>query len=82
MSQGEFLSLSKLTYADVLNGSKSWDRQSPLLATSELSRQENLTDNDIAIRQINGSLVLSRVLDNHLAACKEDMTEAEENALT
>jgi hypothetical protein len=38
MSQGEFLSLSKLTYADVLNGSKSWDRQSPLLATSELSR--------------------------------------------
>ena len=50
LKPGEFLSLSGISFDDVLNKSKSWDKEKPLLEFNELSRLYDLTDNDIIIR--------------------------------
>lgn len=63
---GEFLSLSGISFDDVLNKSKNWDKDKPLIESSELSRLYDLTDNDIIIRQINCSQILERLLSNRI----------------
>ena len=63
LNAGEFLSLNGISFDNVLNNSKEWDKEKPLLESSELSRLYDLTDNDIIIRQINCSLILERLLD-------------------
>lgn len=50
MKPGQFISLSSLTYDCIMKGSKTWVKSDPFIEKSELSRQHNLTDNDIAIR--------------------------------
>ena len=50
LKPGEFLSLSGICFNEVLNKSKDWDKEKPLVESSELSRLFDLTDNDITIR--------------------------------
>ena len=50
LKSGQFISLSSLTYDSIMQGSKTWDKNEPFIESSELSRQHNLTDNDIAVR--------------------------------
>lgn len=66
MGTGEFLSLSKMSFDEVLNSTKSWDKEKPLIESCELSRRTDLTDNDILIRQINCSQILSRLLEKRI----------------
>ena len=62
LETGCFLSLTGISFDEILEKSKSWDKQKPLIETSELSRLYDLTDNDIIIRQINCSQILERLL--------------------
>jgi phosphatidylinositol N-acetylglucosaminyltransferase subunit Q len=62
LEPGCFLSLTGISFDEILEKSKSWDKEKPLLDTSELSRLYDLTDNDIIIRQINCSQILERLL--------------------
>ena len=66
LKPGEFLSLSGISFDDVLNNSKHWDKEKPLIETNELSRLYDLTDNDIIIRQINCSSILGRLLHDRV----------------
>lgn len=66
LGPGEFLSLSGISFDEVLNKSKSWDKEKPLIESSELSRLYDLTDNDIIIRQINCSQILERLLSKRV----------------
>ena len=50
LGPGQFLSLSGISFDDVLVKSKGWDKDKPLIESSELSRLHDLTDNDIIIR--------------------------------
>ena len=50
LGPGEFLSLSGISFDEILEQSKNWDKEKPLLESSELSRLYDLTDNDIIIR--------------------------------
>jgi hypothetical protein len=44
------LSLTGISFDEVLVKSKHWDKEKPLIESSELSRLYDLTDNDIIIR--------------------------------
>jgi hypothetical protein len=50
LGPGEFLSLSGISFDEILEQSKHWDKDKPLLENSELSRLHDLTDNDIVVR--------------------------------
>ena len=67
MGPGEFISQSKMSFDVVLNSSKEWDQETPLIEQCELSRRTDLTDNDILIRQINCSQILSRILNKRMS---------------
>jgi len=60
--EGEFISLSLMQFSDVINKSKSWDRKSPYLGENELFINNDLTENDLIIRQINASKIIDRLL--------------------
>ena len=66
LGPGEFLSLSGISFDEVLDKNKFWDKKKPLLESSELSRLHDLTDNDIIIRQINCSSILERLLNKRV----------------
>lgn len=60
--EGEFLSLSLMNFGEVIDKSKDWDRKSPYLTTNELFMSSDLTETDIAVRQINVSKIIERLL--------------------
>jgi hypothetical protein len=60
--EGEFISLSLMQFSDVINKSKSWDRKTPYLGENELFMNNDLTENDLIIRQINASKIIDRLL--------------------
>ena len=60
--EGEFISLSLMQFSDVINKSKSWDRKTPYLGENELFMNNDLTENDLIIRQINSSKIIDRLL--------------------
>ena len=62
MKEGEFISLSLMQFSDVINKSKSWDRKTPYLGENELFMNNDLTENDLIIRQINASKIIDRLL--------------------
>lgn len=64
---GEFLSLRGICFDEVLNNSKTWEKDKPLIESSELSRLHDLTDNDIITRQINCSQILERLLSKRVS---------------
>lgn len=66
LQPGCFLCLSSISYDEILDKSKSWDKEKPLIESSELSRLYDLTDNDIIIRQINCSQILERLLSERV----------------
>lgn len=52
---GQYISLSHMSYGEVINRSREWDKNSPYLPKNELFINEDLTENDINVRQINFS---------------------------
>jgi hypothetical protein len=60
--EGEFISLSLMQFSDVINKSKSWDRKMPYLGENELFMNNDLTENDLIIRQINASKIIDSLL--------------------
>lgn len=72
LAPGEFLSLRGICFDEVLNNSKTWAKDKPLIESSELSRLHDLTDNDIIIRQINCSQILERLLTRSIQLANGD----------
>ena len=54
-----------MNYSEILERSKTWDFVRPILEKNELVMVEDLTDNNIVIRQINCTTILDKML------CKE-----------
>ena len=50
LGPGQFLSLTGISFDVLLEKSKYWDKEMPLVESSELSRSHDLTDNDVIIR--------------------------------
>jgi hypothetical protein len=63
LNDGQFISLSLMSYGEVINRSRDWDQASPYIQTNELFMNEDLTENDIIVRQINCSQILDRMLE-------------------
>lgn len=66
LGPGQFLSLTSMSFDVLLEKSKDWDKEKPLVESSELSRSHDLTDNDVIIRQINCSQILARLLEDRI----------------
>lgn len=54
--------MSLMNFGEVIEKSKAWDRKSPYIEENELFICSDLTEKDIAIRQINVSKILERML--------------------
>lgn len=50
LEPAELLTLSKVSFSELMANSKFWDKQSPILPKHELSMTDDLTDNEIIIR--------------------------------
>ena len=59
----------------MIEKTKTWDMQSPILPYHELSMTDDLTDNNIVIRQINCAHILKRNLARRLAMKEDDGSE-------
>ena len=66
LAAAELVSLKGVSFSELMERSKLWDKQSPILPRHELSMTDDLTDNEIIIRQINAVHVLSRNLNERL----------------
>ena len=50
LGPGIFLSSTSISYDEILQNVKTWEKDKALIPSSELSRLNDLTDNDIIIR--------------------------------
>lgn len=66
LADGQFISLNTVGYGDLIVRCSSWDKQSPIFPKNEITMQDDLTHNDVVIRQINASTTLKRLLDIRL----------------
>jgi hypothetical protein len=62
LAEGEFLSVTAMNFADVIERSREWDLKSPYIQGNELFTTTDLTESDIAVRMINCSKILERLL--------------------
>lgn len=53
-------------YGEILDKSSKWEHVFPMIAENELFAIEDLSENDIVIRQINCSKILVKLLDQRL----------------
>ena len=51
-----------MQFSDVIKKSKSWDGKTPYLGENEVFMNNDLTENDLIIRQINASKIIDRLL--------------------
>ena len=51
-----------MNYGEILERSKSWDFVQPMLESNELVMTDDLTDNNIVVRQINCTSILDKML--------------------
>jgi len=70
---GEFISLRSISFDEILQNVKTWDKHTALIKSSELSRLVDLTDNEMIVRQINCSFILDRVLHDRIKTQKYDL---------
>lgn len=54
-------------FGEVIDKSKVWDRKTTYLADNELFMCEDVTENELAIRQINVSKIIDRLLKERLS---------------
>jgi hypothetical protein len=59
----------------LLNKSCAWDKASPIFESNEIVMHDDLTDNDIVIRQINSSSILKRLLEERLTSGEHTESE-------
>ena len=71
LKESEFLSLSLMNYSDIIVKSKEWDMSKPFFDKNELFANDDLTENDIIIRQINCSKIIDRLLQDCLKQAKQ-----------
>jgi len=55
-----------MNFAEILENSKTWDFVGPILEQNELVMVEDLTDNNIVVRQINCTSILDKMLCQEL----------------
>lgn len=60
--EGEFISINQMNFGEVIDRSNSWDKLGPYLPQNELLLRADLTPNDLAIRQVNVSKIIHRLL--------------------
>ena len=59
-------------FGETINKCKDWDKKSPYIAENELFMDSDLTENDVVVRQINVSYIISRLLSENLKSNKDD----------
>ena len=64
--EGEFISLSLMKFDEVIDKSRDWDGKTTYISENELFMSQDLTENDIVIRQINCSKIVDRLLRESL----------------
>lgn len=68
MGEGEFISITPMNYNEVIGKSKEWNFKAPIIAGHELFSNEDLTENEIVIRQVNCSKILDRLLRERITS--------------
>lgn len=66
LSVGQFISLNTVGFGNLIDRCSSWDKRSPVFEKNEITMLDDLTHNDVVVRQINASSTLKRLLDERL----------------
>jgi hypothetical protein len=66
LKTGQLISTSSIGFGQLLSDAKLYTGKAPLLKNHEIVMTEDLTDNDLVIRQINYSHIISRLLHARL----------------
>lgn len=66
LGEGQFIALNTVGYGDLIERAARWDKLSPIFPKNEITMHEDLTHNDVVIRQINASTPLKRLLEERL----------------
>jgi len=65
---GQLISTNTIGCGQLLDNAKIYSGKGPILSNHELVMNDDLTDNDLVIRQINSAHILQRILSNSLLA--------------
>ena len=66
LAEGQLLSTNTIRFGELLESGRNFSGQGPILKDHELVMTEDLTDNDLVIRQINSAHIVQRLLKNSL----------------
>ena len=66
LTVGQFISLNTVGFYDLIEKCSTWDKIKPIFDRNELVMVDDLTDNDIVVRQINASTTLKMILDKRI----------------
>ena len=75
LDTAQLIAEQSVSFSDLIEKTKTWDMQSPILPYHELSMTDDLTDNNIVIRQINCAHILKRNLARRLTMKEDDGSE-------
>ena len=66
LAEGQLLSTNTISFGELLESGRNFSGSGPILKDHELVMTEDLTDNDLVIRQINSAHIVQRLLKNTL----------------
>ena len=66
LDSSQLIAHKSINFHELLDRTKTWDKKEPILPKHELSMVDDLTDNEIALRQINCAHILKRNLVQNL----------------
>jgi hypothetical protein len=67
LKSGQFLSTRAIGFGELLTSANAFQFKSPILKNHELVMTDDLTDNDLILRQINYSHIISRLIKRRLS---------------
>lgn len=66
LEKGQFISLNTVGFGNLIERCSAWDKRSPIFDRNEITMVDDLTHNDVVIRQINAASILKRLLSDRL----------------
>ena len=67
LETAQLIAQKGMSFSDLIARSKTWDKKKSILPEHELSRTDDLTDNDIVVRQINCAHIFKRNLERYVS---------------
>ena len=62
MQVAQFLTIKNINCLELMQSSKFWDKKSPILKDHELVSIDDLTHNEVVLRQLNHSIILRNLI--------------------